>query len=163
MTKIKEDRLIVSWLPHEIAAAEAQYIIENWEENSEDNTPCPPEDKVLEDIFNDSCFFQNQWDDLYETLTESLKEMNPKGSWFVIVKNFGWQKLDGQKSIQIETGREFLQKVLPDCECMFSIYSDGKRLRITNSHHDSPYGNEAYYACKNHPTAKKAMRKKFEI
>jgi len=165
MTATKKDKLIASWLPGEIAEEEAEYIIEHWEEHLDlgDDTPCPPKDKVLANIHDDAVFFQERWDNLLEDLSEYLKEMNPKGSWFIIVKNFGWLKKDGQKSIKIKNGREFLQKVLPDCECVFSIYSDGKRLKIENAHHDSPYGDESYYACKDYPAAIKAMRKKFEI
>ena len=66
--------------------------------------------------------------------------------WKVEVSNFGWRNQDGQKILRAENGLELLRGILPDTECTFRIYHDGRTgLKIQNFHHDSPTGNEWYY------------------
>lgn len=91
-----------------------------------------------------------EWDDLVEYLTELMKKKNYrnyyKDRWIVEVKNFGWRSLDGHKCVTAETGAELLRGILPDCDCTFKIFHNGRTgLKIQNFHHDSPVGNEWYY------------------
>jgi len=85
-----------------------------------------------------------EWDDLLDFLTEKMLKKNPDGNWHAEVKGFGWQKLDGYTDFNAKTGRDFLDRILPDTDCTFKIYNDGKGFSINNFHHDSPTG-EWYY------------------
>jgi len=86
------------------------------------------------------------WDDLLLNLQAYLNKINPLGYWKASVKNFGWRNLDGQKRFFADTTKNFLRVILPDCDCHFNIYKNGKRgIAIQNYHHDSPTGNEWYY------------------
>jgi hypothetical protein len=86
------------------------------------------------------------WDDLLLNLQAYLNKINPVRYWKVSVKNFGWRSLDGKKIFHAETSKEFLGAILPNCDCHFNIYKNGKHeIAIQNYHHDSPTGNEWYY------------------
>ena len=66
----------------------------------------------------------------------------------------GWRHRLGYKYIDCENknlrlgscdaGR-FLREILPDTDCTFQIYEDGRYLRIKNYHHDAPTGET--YLC----------------
>ena len=81
-----------------------------------------------------------------EYLQEILQKKNKSTYWYAEVKNFGWRKIDGHKFFEAQDSYQFLQKVLPECDCSFSIHNWGKNgLAIQNFHHDSPVGDEWYY------------------
>ena len=86
-----------------------------------------------------------EWTDFCENLKTYLEKKSPDGFWHAEVKNFGWDSRCGQKEFKAEDGEEFLQKILPNCECKFNIHNYGRGLAIQNYHHDSPTGNEWYY------------------
>lgn len=88
-----------------------------------------------------------EWDDLVDELTSIMLKKNPMSYWKASVKNFGWRSLDGQKEVfYADTGEKLLQAILPNCECSFKIYHNGKSgLAINNAHHDSPCWAEWYY------------------
>jgi len=90
------------------------------------------------------------WDDFVENLTGVMKKKNyrnyHKDKWMAKVNNFGWRHLDGNKCVTAENGIELLREILPDCDCTFKIFHNGRTgLKIQNFHHDSPVGNEWYY------------------
>jgi len=93
----------------------------------------------------------DDWECLCDNLTEEIEKRNADGYWDVEVRNFGWQRLAGYSNFRALTGKEFLQQVLPKTECRFRIYAEGENgFAIQNYHHDSPVGNEWYFA---QPTA----------
>lgn len=107
--------------------------------------------------YNEDARFE--WECMVDNLTELIKEFS--GYWHAEVSNFGWQARTGQQDFTAEDGRDFLRKLLPDCECHFKIYRDKRLgssedwadgvardttgLTIQNFHHDSPMGGEWYY------------------
>ena len=102
------------------------------------------DDQLFQMASDDPDLFQFQFDYLCDYLTE-LMAKNSHGGWLAEVNNFGWRSLNGHKYFQAMTGRELLQKVLPQTECTFKIYRYGKGFAINNAHHDSPTWNEWYY------------------
>jgi hypothetical protein len=79
-----------------------------------------------------------EWEDLNE-------EVSIKGSFFkATVKNFGWQSLSGLTYVKANSFTQLLSSVLPNTECSFKIFKDGKKIVIDNSHHDKPCGGEIY-------------------
>lgn len=103
-------------------------------------------DEAYNRVYNDPDVFQWAWDDLTECLTEWLKEKNDTPYWKCDVNNFGWRHLDGYKYFKARDGEELLRAILPDTDCTFTIYNDGKHgIKIENAHHDAPMGGEWYY------------------
>jgi len=101
----------------------------------------------------------HEWDLFCQDLSDYLEKINPKGQWYATVENFGlWQK-NGFTNIQSNDGQKFLSRILPDADCSFKVYVEGKGfgryLKIQNFHHDSKYGNEWYtivrWSAKKHP------------
>lgn len=143
--------LVLSWMGRE--------SYEDWKERYiEDYLPNEPLplDESLVHAYQDDCQFE--WECLIGEL-DTLLEDNFSGYWWVKVENFEWQSLHGKKAFFANTGQKFLQELLPKTECHFKIYLDEsvlgwatdenkkmKGLRIQNYHHDSPMGNEWYYA-----------------
>lgn len=126
------------WDTHDIAKGQAQYLVESGQFENEDAA------------FNDACadqdLYQWQWEDLLDSLSEKLKEINPTGRWHAEVKNFGWRGQNGWNEFDAGDAKTFLRKILPATECTFRIFIDpDNTLRIQNFHHDSPCGNEWYY------------------
>jgi len=89
-----------------------------------------------------------EWEDVCECLTQWMEEINPGGKWHAIVHNFGWQKLNGHKDFNADTGEELLGQILPKTDCHFKITQetagDKKYLKLQNWHHDSNTGDEYY-------------------
>jgi hypothetical protein len=100
----------------------------------------------------DECDSQYEWECLTDDLTEVLNKKNKHGGWHAEVSNFGWRKVSGHKDFSANTGRDFLSKILPDCDCHFHIHLYGRGLAIQNFHHDSCTGDEWYFV-----TPKKAV------
>jgi hypothetical protein len=144
---MKQDKLIMEYDEFKISEEEIKYRKENKEDfGYEDLTDEEIEKMVYEDID----LFTFAWEDLKEYLTEVMSNLNKrnyyKHKWKVNVNNFGWRNLDGFKEVNAERGEELLREVLPNCDCTFRIFKDGKNgIKIQNFHHDSPMGNEWYY------------------
>ena len=85
-----------------------------------------------------------EWDYLLGQLNEIIKETNPDGYWYCKVSNFGWLKKSGYAYLKFDNGKDMIRRVLPQCECSFNVYREGKTLKIQNYHHDSPTGNDWY-------------------
>ncbi len=107
------------------------------------------EDKLTADQIREEMYQSNplefEWEYFLEALEERLQKKNPDGYWRAEVKNFGWRGLNGGKYFKAENAQDFLHAILPNCDCTFKIYNNGKGLSIQNWHHDSPTGNEWYY------------------
>ena len=89
---------------------------------------------------------EEEWGCLTDYLTEIMKKKNEGTLWNVKVFNFGWRSLDGGKEIDAETGKQLLNNILPNTECNFKIYHNGRYgIKINNAHHDSPTWAEWYY------------------
>ena len=104
------------------------------------------EGTLFNEVCNDQDLYTREYDDLCDYLTETLKKLSPDGYFRAEVNNFGWQSKSGYKYLQATTGKELLQKILPETECTFRIFrvKGGRALAIQNFHHDSPVGNEWY-------------------
>jgi len=105
------------------------------------------EDDIRACIYEDSTFFQDQWEYMTDYLSEIMLKINPKGyeCWMATVKGFGWRNSEGAKLFKAANSNELLSNVLPTYECTFHIFKEGDKLKIRNWHHDSPTGNEYYY------------------
>ena len=112
-------------------------------------------EQIQNDIFEDTDYWEAEWDLLIDSLEEILVRKNPRScKWKVEGYNMGWRHRSGYKYIDCENknlrsgscdaGR-FLQEILPDTDCTFRIYDDGRYLRIKNYHHDAPTGET--YLC----------------
>jgi hypothetical protein len=77
-----------------------------------------------------------------------MGKINKGGKWHCQVENFGWQSLNGYKDFQATRGQALLSAILPQTDCHFRIFVEGKGfgryLKIQNFHHDSPTGKEWY-------------------
>lgn len=102
------------------------------------------EEQVRNQVYNGDCL-DFYWEDIENYLTEIMQKKNPNGYWKAKMENFGWRSLDGLKYLKATTGKELVQKVLPNTNCTFKVFNFGKGLCIQNWHHDSPMGNEHYY------------------
>jgi len=139
MRTTMKQKAIMYWNEYEMVEEEVKYRLE--EDNSEKLT----EDDLRESIYEDIDFFDFQYDDLKEYLTEVMQELNKKGTyWKIVGKSMGWRNLQGYKYANIETGEELLKAVLPNCETTFYIYKENNRLKMVVYHHDSPMG-ETYF------------------
>jgi hypothetical protein len=139
----KESQPYIIWDTYEIIKHQAEFLREEDESLSEDEAW----DQAAQDDF----LFEHEWDYVFESLEEKMKEINEGGFWRVEVDNFGWRNLNGWKKIQTDSAKKLLQEVLPDTDCTFHIFvvddaeaPAGKMLTLRNWHHDSPMGNEWY-------------------
>lgn len=147
-----EEQSLISWDQTQRMMNEAKYQFKNWDpEFSEFDEKPKDEDEVFEKLCSSSSFFvEEEWNEFLSQLDEILEERNPDGNWKAKVKNFGWRNMDGYAEFHAENAQEFLRKILPNTDCTFFIYADGKHdLKIQNYHHDSPAGNEWYYVERN--------------
>ena len=152
----KVGKKLLRWDESDVFDSEIEYRAEeHWEDYvTEDEMKTWDLDKKkeylrmkLSDI--DMSFY---WDNLLAELNDILTKKNKQGGyWKASVENFGWRKLSGKKLFRAETAREFLDQILPKCDCTFNIFNYGKGLAIQNSHHDSPTGNEFYYVMPTSP------------
>ena len=137
----------MEWDECNIVDGEVEHRKENWKDLTryQDEEECPSEEKIREDIWKDTDFFEWEWEDLKNFLTEIMAKKNPDGYWKANVLNFGWRNLDGCKYFFADTGEKLMREVLPQCDCTFRFFNYGRGLAIQNSHHDSPAGNEWYF------------------
>ncbi len=125
------------WDTCEIAVDQAKYLVENGE--------AADEDEGFAMACNDSDLYTLEWEWLTESLTETLNEINPDGYWHAEVANFGWRSQSGYSDFKADNGNQFLANILPKTDCTFRVFLDADNtLRIQNSHHDAPTGNEWY-------------------
>lgn len=132
---------LCGWNPHEIAAAEVEFLMGEYPEEF------PDEDAAYIRVWEDYDLWQLEWNGLVEHLTEIMRERGlDQHCLLAEMYNFGWRSTDGFKPLWVETGQALLGKVLPDTENYFDVYAYGDDgLAINNRHHDSPRGREWYY------------------
>lgn len=107
------------------------------------------EGEAFEKAASDPEIFSFEWEWLLESLQEKLEEYNEKGKpWHILGVGLGWRNLDGEMILETNNSQEFLEKILPNCDCTFNIYTsdDDRRISIQNFHHDSPTGEWYYVA-----------------
>jgi hypothetical protein len=85
-----------------------------------------------------NCCDEFEWDDINYSI-------DLKGSFFrAVVKNFGWRKLNGKKYLQAKNFTDVLSSILPNTECNFKVFKDGRNFVVKNCHHDNCCGDETY-------------------
>jgi len=141
----RKKRPLASWDECEIAVAEIRYRLEE--------DPSLDEETVRNQVYEDSDVFELEWESVTEHLTEILNEKNPSGYWYASVVGFGWRKLNGRAFIKAKDGVEFLRKLLPNTDCTWYLYRDGRGFKLNNFHHDAPTGEWYFF----HPATKKQM------
>ncbi len=145
--KDKREALLY-WDECDIVSEESKYRMEHKEDFFYPNDIT--EEKIREDIWKDSSWWMDQYTFFYEALTELIQERQKRYSnknWLVTMHNFGWRGTNGWKILEADNGEDFLQGILPKAQCTFYIFPYQKTgLKIQNFHHDSPVGNEWYYA-----------------
>lgn len=87
----------------------------------------------------------DQWEDATDAINQVMFDAKKIFWWKAEVKNFGWQKLNGEKEFPAKNGMDMLRAILPDTECTFKVYRFGKGYAVNNAHHDSPTWDEWYY------------------
>ena len=128
------EQILATWDTLEIIENQATFLREEDKELSE------------EDAFSlageDSSLFEWEWHDLECAITSWLKERDFP-SLLVEGYRMGWRSQDGILEILIcDTSDKFLS-FLPKTDCTFTIYEvDDSTLRVENSHHDAPTGEE---------------------
>lgn len=138
---------ILDWDNNEIFEDEIKYKLEHKEESECEDCS---DDEIREMVYSDFDLIQINWDSMTDHLTEIMESLNRnnhyKDKWIAEVNGFGWRNSVGFANITACNGTELLRGVLPDTECSFNIFKDGRnRIKIQNYHHDSPTGNEWYY------------------
>jgi hypothetical protein len=105
------------------------------------------EDDIDREIYNDPFVWDQAFEDLTSCLTEEIKKISPSGYFKASVTNFGWRNLDGKTVFYAKDGKEFLNHILPRCDCTYKIFKvkHGKALAISNSHHDQPIPYKEWY------------------
>jgi len=139
MSKEQEKPVLV-WDTCEIAREQAKFLVEQAKEEGK----TLDEEQAFELATNDYDLYQFEWDCLCDELTEIMSRINPDGRWYCEVSNFGWRHLDGHCRFKAESGRVFLQAVLPKTDCTFKLYDRGSHIVVDNAHHDAPCGGETY-------------------
>ena len=90
-----------------------------------------------------------EWEGVVDDITFLMEKISKtytrKGYWEAQVSNFGWRSLNGHKRFKATTGADLLREVLPETDCIFRVFRDGREMAIQNFHHDSPSGNEWYH------------------
>jgi hypothetical protein len=140
--------IIGSWDTSEIYEGQKQYLMEEDEDTKAKLKSGELTVEQLEkDIWNDQDFWDREYEDMCQNLSSDIKKISPKGYFKATVTGFGWRNLDGQNVFHADNGREFLSHILPNCDCTFMIFSveHGKKLAITNAHHDSPVLYKEWY------------------
>jgi len=103
------------------------------------------EDKVREQVYEDSDIYTWHYDDFIQNLDEGMKEYMKKGGyWRVDGHNMGWQNRTGYRHFQAENGEELFQAIKPNTSELTAYFYEGKGgMEARISHHDSPTGE--YY------------------
>ena len=125
-----------TWDTDAIIQGQADFLLESGE--------CDDANQAFEQACQDSYLLGIEWQDLTDALTERLQRFNPGGYWHGEVTQFGWRGTCGYAQFSADTGRAFLQSILPETDCMFKLFILNNEIRIQNFHHDSPTGREWY-------------------
>lgn len=80
----------------------------------------------------------------FDNLINTVNPGSPK-VWRVNMRNFGWMHEDGGGTITADNAKSLLQAILPNTDCSFKVYKEGRGIKINNAHHDAPTGGEMYY------------------
>ncbi len=146
-----EEKPILTWDTTELVDNHVKDIQDTL---GEPEHPClaKTEEEIRQEVCEDQVFFEVEWEDLLDRLTEIMEKCNPNNlDWIATVNGFGWRGQYGHKPpFDAPDGKTLLQEILPRADNTFWIYEhevDGKKgLKINNCHHDSPIrGKEWYY------------------
>ena len=118
-------------------------IIDNQVAYLMEENPGMIEEEAYSHACDDYGLLSFEWDDVCDSLTNWLEELDKGNGFRVEGRKLGWMNRDGYLEVGECKGKDFLSKVLPDTECTFTIEKHADRLEIKNSHHDSPTGE--YY------------------
>lgn len=135
---------LTSWDEVEITQDEVDWRKSEW---NEEEMGIFDEDEVWGEVYQDYTFWEMEWEFVTDHLGEILEGKNEDGDpWYVEVRGFGWRGLDGYKLVRTNEGAEFIGEILPDTPCTWIVYEWKDGIAVQNYHHDSPTGNEWYYA-----------------
>lgn len=146
----KKEKPIMTYDECGIVDTETEYRIDEAQQEQESELNNDDQEIIRKEVLEDSDVFERAYEDLTEYLTEVMQDMTKrnyyKDRWKATVNNFGWLKQNGFKTFKAENGKELLEAILPETDCTFKIFKDGRNgIKIQNYHHDSPMGNEWYY------------------
>ena len=85
-----------------------------------------------------NCCDEFEWDDINYCF--DLKHKFFKAE----VENFGWRRTSGMKYLKADCFTDVLSSILPDTECRFKVFKEGRKVFVQNYHHDSCTGAETY-------------------
>lgn len=149
--KQEEEKPNIVWDTSEIYSREVEYLQSQEYADGMELEKCLTESEAESMAQGDSDIYENEWDYITDHLAELMREINPdERPWHCDVEGFGWRNLNGYKEFETMNPSKFLGEILPDTDCIFSIYTregeggEGRIFYILNFHHDSPMG-ESYY------------------
>jgi len=142
------DKPTLEWNKWHIQNAEIKYRQENKSEAYPDN-PIITDNEIEQDIFNDPDFINREYEDFIEYFQTLIDKVANKYKetyyWTAEVTGFGWRDQSGEIDVFYEVdARKILEKILPNCECVYKIFMNRTGFKLQNFHHDSPVGNEWY-------------------
>ena len=113
------------------------------------------EQEAFEQVCEETFLFSYEFDILLGAFQKWIDELIKNTSldgFLCTAKNFGWRNSSGIAEIDTTNALGILSKILPDCECTYTIFNYKDYFEIQNAHHDSPTGNEWYiltpaYSC----------------
>ena len=85
--------------------------------------------------YEDEWEFEDKMADLNQLL-----ERSKSGYWYVEGRNMGWRNRSGHARVYLGGWRDFYSKLLPDTQLSLEMHKDGRGLKFTIWHHDSPTG-----------------------
>ena len=140
--------ILGSWDTSDIYEGQKQYLMEEDEDTKAKLKSGELTVEQLEkDIWEDQDLWDREYEDLCDNLTTEVKKISPNGYFKATVTNFGWRNQNGYKYFKASNGRELLREILPNTDCTFTVFSvkHGKKLAISNAHHDQPVLYKEWY------------------
>ena len=140
--------LLESWDTSDIYIGQKKYLME---EDEDTKAKLKSGELTVEGLEKSIWEDQDLWDMCFEdvciNLETYLNKINPNGYFKATVHNFGWRNQNGHKYFKATNGRELLSELLPNTDCTYHIFKvkHGKKLAISNSHHDQPVPFKEWY------------------
>ena len=74
-------------------------------------------------------------------LTRALNEINSESNTYQTTgENVGYRNANGTKQVELEDGKDFLQKLTPKSPCNMEFEIRDTKIIVRMTHHDSPMG-----------------------